>query len=117
MPSPKSKTKPSIDFFTNLDKVLFPKSGITKGDLALYYEQISDYMLPHIRQRPLSLLRFPSGIQGETFYQKDAPDYTPKWIPTVRIGKDPSGSTHYMLCNDKKTLLYLANQVVVIHPW
>ncbi|KPK10915.1 MAG: hypothetical protein AMJ62_16590 [Myxococcales bacterium SG8_38] len=101
------------------DKVLFPKSSITKGDLIEYYERISDHILPHLSDRPLVLQRFPDGIDEEGFYQKQASDYFPDWIATTRV-KVASSRSHQdlVVCNNTATLVYLANQACIsFHPW
>ena len=94
---------------TSSDKVLFPKSGITKGDLIHYYETIADYMLPYLEDRPLTMHRFPNGISKEGFFQKNASDYFPDWINKAKV-KKKSGWVNYVICNNKETLSYLANQ-------
>src|SRR5262249_6737683 len=79
------RKSPSDIAFTNLDKVFRPEDGYTKGDLIEYYGRISPYLIPHLQDRPLVFERFPNGIHGESFYQKDAPDHTPDWIRTQKI--------------------------------
>jgi len=102
---------------SNEDKILFPQSNITKGDLITYYEKIAPYMLPFLYNRPLSMQRFPEGIHHEGFFQKNVGDYFPAWIKTVKIKKKEGGSVEYVLCNNAATLVYLANQAcVVFHP-
>jgi bifunctional non-homologous end joining protein LigD len=101
------------------DKILFPKSSITKGDLIDYYERIADQLLPHLSDRPLVLQRFPDGIAEEGFYQKQVSDYFPAWITTASV-KVASTSTDQdlVVCNDIATLAYLANQAcITFHPW
>lgn len=110
------KGKKHGDGISNPEKVLFPDSGYTKKDLVEYYEKIAEFMLPHVEERPISMRRFPDGIKGEIFFQKDAPDYFPEWIKKARIKKS-DGFTSYAVCNDKKTLAYLANQAVEPHIW
>ncbi len=98
-------------------KVLFPESGITKGDLADYYRRISATILPHLHARPLVLQRFPDGLAGEGFFQKDVPDYFPDWIPTVELKKE-GGRVRHALCEDEATLIYLAGQAcITLHVW
>ena len=99
---------------TNLNKVIF--QDLRKGDLVEYYGKVSKLMLKHIADRPISMYRFPNGVGKEAFFQKNIPDYFPKWIKRKAI-KHKSGTTNYVLCNDKATLLYLANQVTVPHIW
>lgn len=92
---------------TNADKILFPKDKITKGDIAAYYDEMSPYILPYMKDRPVSLHRFPSGIQEEGFYQKHV-DAPPKFVKTVPITSESDGEkVNYLICNDKKTLQYL----------
>ncbi|TLP81733.1 non-homologous end-joining DNA ligase [Maribacter sp. ACAM166] len=97
---------------THADKVMFPKSKITKGDLAQYYERIADTLLPFMKDRPLTLHRFPEGIHHKGFYQKNASDYFPDWIKTVEIKKE-GGWVNHVVCENVETLLYLVNQGVV----
>ena len=93
---------------THADKVMFPKSKITKGDLANYYEQIARYMLPYLKDRPLTLHRFPEGISKDGFFQKNASDYFPDWIRTVKV-KKKDGWVHHVICDSVDTLRYLVN--------
>jgi bifunctional non-homologous end joining protein LigD len=97
---------------SNLDKVLFRESGLTKGDLIGYYRKIADVALPHWRGRPLSMHRFPDGIAGENFFQKDMPDYFPDWIERATLRKE-SGRVTYVVANNAATLVYLANQACI----
>ncbi len=99
---------------THPDKVLFPDDGITKSDMVDYLLRAAPLMLPHLRDRPLTLLRYPSGISGESFFQKGASTYFPDWIPRAEMPKK-KGSTSYVICNDAATLVYLANQNTVTH--
>lgn len=102
---------------SNKEKIFFPKSKITKGDLINYYNDIADMMLPHIEDRAVSMLRLPDGIEGESFFQKDASDYFPNWIKTKKIRKQ-GGIVDYVICNNKATLVYLANQACITpHVW
>lgn len=97
---------------SNLDKVLFPESGITKGDLIEYYRRIAEVALPHWRDRPLSQHRFPDGIQKSGFFQKNMPDYFPKWVERREL-KAQDGTVTYILANNAATLVYLANQACI----
>ena len=102
---------------SNVDKVFFPDSGITKGDLIKYYERVGETMLPHVVDRPLSLHRFPDGIDGEGFFQKDTPDYFPDWIPRKNLEKE-GGTVDYPVCEEPAALVYLANQgCITPHVW
>lgn len=97
---------------THKDKVLFPNSGITKNDVILYYEKIADYMLPYMKNRPLTMQRFPNGINEAGFFQKNASTYFPDWILTKQVKKE-GGWVNQVICNNKETLLYLANEYVI----
>ncbi|MGW8369030.1 MAG: non-homologous end-joining DNA ligase [Gammaproteobacteria bacterium] len=96
----------------NLDKLLFPDSDISKGDLIDYYRRISATALPHYRGRSLTMQRFPDGIGAAGFFQKDKPDHYPGWIESVRLKKE-GGHVDYVLANDAATLVYLANQACI----
>ncbi|MDT0675417.1 non-homologous end-joining DNA ligase [Autumnicola musiva] len=113
------KYKGKFEFeITKQEKVFFPGEGYTKGDLIEYYEKIAEVMLPHLENRPITMLRFPNGIENKRFFQKDEPDYFPDWINTIKIEKQDGGSTCYVLCNNKPTLIYLANQACITpHIW
>lgn len=101
----------------NEDKVLFPGAGITKGELIDYYVRVAGWLLPHANGRPLTLRRFPDGIGRGGFFQKEASDYFPDWIPTVRVGKS-GGVVNHVVCDKKATLAYLANQACITpHIW
>ncbi|HSW72269.1 MAG TPA: non-homologous end-joining DNA ligase [Chlamydiales bacterium] len=102
---------------TNPDKILFPKSKITKGEFFEYHAKIAKKMLPWMKGRPVSMLRFPNGINGEVFYQKNVSEYFPKWIKTCSIKRQGLESIRMVVCNDVDTLLYLANQVCTPHLW
>ncbi|MEV0535228.1 non-homologous end-joining DNA ligase [Kitasatospora sp. NPDC050463] len=94
------------------DKVLFPDDGITKADLAEYYRTVARRMLPHLRGRPLMLERHPDGIDGQSFMQKDVPDYFPDWIHRAELPKE-DGTVTYALCDDTATLLFLTDQACI----
>ncbi len=104
---------------TNLEKVIFPEDGYTKADLIRYYTEVSPYLLPVIRDRPLTLKLFPDGIAAAHFYQKDKPDFTPRWIDTwVDATAEREGGIDYILGNSLATLIWLANYTAIeIHPW
>jgi bifunctional non-homologous end joining protein LigD len=118
--NPKSEISPSHPIeFTNLDKVFWPEDGYTKGDLINYYDKISPYLIPHLLDRPLVFERFPDGIYGPSFYQKDAPDYTPDWIRTEKIWSgDVERYIRYFIGADRDQLLYIANSGnIQQNPW
>ncbi len=104
---------------TNQDKVYFPKDGITKGDVIEYYQSVASYILPYLKNRPLSLNRFPNGIEEQSFYQKDAGDHIPDWIKTTEVYSESNDKNiDYIYCNDKATLAYLNNLGCIdINPW
>lgn len=103
---------------TNQEKVLFPDDGITKGDLINYYTRIAPHMLPYMKDRAVTMHRFPDGIQHESFYQKNIADYFPDWIKSIKISKQDGGNNNYVVCNDVETLVYLANQACITpHIW
>ncbi|HEX6199539.1 MAG TPA: non-homologous end-joining DNA ligase [Thermoanaerobaculia bacterium] len=102
---------------SNTGKVLFPDAGLTKGDLVEYYRRVADTMLPHLRGRPVSMQRYPDGIDGKRFFQKDAPDYFPDWIRFEEVAKE-GGTVRHVVCDDAATLVYLANQACITpHVW
>ncbi len=94
---------------SNEDKILFPKAKLTKEDLAVYYQKIGKKMIYFTKDRPISMVRYPNGIEKEGFYQKNAEDYFPKWIKTKKIKKQSDGSVNYVVINNIATLVYLAN--------
>ena len=105
--------------FTNLDKIFWPEEGYTKGDLIRYYEQVAETLLPYLHERPCHMLRYPDGIHGKAFYQKDAPDHVPDWVETESISSSSKGEAiRYIVCNDRDTLVLMANLASIdIHPW
>src|SRR5689334_2895116 len=102
---------------THPDKVLFPADGITKADLARYYADAAESMLPWLRDRPITMVRYPDGLDGQRFFQKNAPAYFPDWIRRVRVGKE-GGEVEHAVCGNPATLVYLANQACIeIHAF
>ncbi len=102
---------------THPDKVLFPDDGITKGALAAYYEAIASIMVPHIRGRPITMERFPSGIGHKGFIQKDVSKGFPGWLERVEVPKK-DGTVHHPIVEDVRSLLWLANQnCITPHVW
>lgn len=94
---------------TNLNKVFYPKTGFTKGEVIDYYVRISPVLLPHLKNRPLSLKRYPDGVEGFFFYEKQCPEYRPKWMKTARVAKKEGGSVNYCVMNDLPALVWAAN--------
>ena len=110
--------KPSIKL-TNLDKIYFPESEITKGDLIDYYQSVARYILPHLKKRPQSLNRFPNGINGLSFYHKDAGDDAPDWMEKVGVFSESNDKQiQYLICNTANDLAYLNNLGCIdLNPW
>jgi bifunctional non-homologous end joining protein LigD len=104
---------------TNLNKVYFPQDGYTKRDLLAYYFRIAPFILPFLKDRPLVLRRYPNGIEAKAFFQKDAGKDTPPWVKTVAIhSEDKNKFIHYIVANDRATLLYLTNLGCIDqNPW
>ena len=102
---------------SNPDKVLFPKSGITKREYVDYYRLVAPHMLTHIRNRPLSLERFPEGVGGGLFYQKEIPEYFPDYFKRVDIKPDDKESKLYGTAVNEASIVYLANLVTIPHIW
>lgn len=116
----KVKVEEHIIELSNLDKILFPQSKITKGDLISYYSKIANHMVYFMTNHPVTMRRFPDGIDKTGFYQKDASDYFPKWIKTIPIKRKSleEKTVNYVICNNKATLVYLANQACITpHIW
>ncbi len=127
-PSPSSRAKDGLTLeigghslsISNPAKVLWPKDGYTKSDLVAYYRAAAPYMIPELMGRPLTLERYPDGIDESSFFEKHAPKYLPAWIETVQV---PSGSGRrppipFMLCNEEAALVYVANlAAIILHVW
>jgi len=120
-----TKTKQHVNIggheiaLSNLEKVLWPRDGYTKGDLISYYAKVSAYILPHLRDRPLTLQRYPDGIDGESFFEKQKPRFTPSWIPShADSAYSKTRTVEYILCNDDATLVWCANlATIILHVW
>jgi bifunctional non-homologous end joining protein LigD len=109
---------------SNLDKVFFPVEGITKGDLLEYYRSVAPVLVPHLRDRPFTMVRWPDGIEGKKFFQKDAPSHMPEWIPTFRTLVSTRESprrkkwVNFPLVNDELALLWMVNMGCVdMNAW
>ena len=118
-PPPASASVEKRIAYTNLKKVFWPAEGLTKGDLIDYYRAIAPWLLPYLRDRPLVLTRHPEGIAGPSFFQKDAPTWSPEWVRRVRIWSDErKRELEYFLCDDVESILYLANLgSIPLHVW
>ena len=111
------KPAPATVTSTHPEKVLFPADGITKGELAAYYALVADVMLPHLRGRPITMERFPSGIDKKGFLQKDVVKGFPEWLQRVEAPKK-GGTVHYAIADDHRSLQWLANQnTITMHVW
>jgi bifunctional non-homologous end joining protein LigD len=105
---------------TNQNKVYFPDDGITKGDIVNYYNEVANLILPYLKDRPQSMNRFPNGIKESSFYQKDVDtEKIPSWLKTAAVFSESNDANiDYLICNDKATLLYMANLGCIdINPW
>ncbi len=113
-----SSLSPEVKF-SNLDKVFWPDEGYTKGDLIEYYRAVSQWMLPYLADRPLVLTRYPDGITGKSFFQKDAPEYAQAFVRTVTIwSEDSQRELDYFVCDNESSLLYIANMAaLLLHVW
>jgi bifunctional non-homologous end joining protein LigD len=98
--------------FSNARKVLFPDDGITKEDLARYYADVANWMLPWLRDRPITMMRYPDGVGGQRIVQKNVPAYFPDWIRRVEVGKE-GGVVQQAICDKPATLVYLAGQACI----
>jgi bifunctional non-homologous end joining protein LigD len=102
---------------THPEKILFPDDGITKGDLAGYYEAIAPVMLPHVRGRPLTMQRYPAGIDKKGFWQKDVSKGFPEWLERVEVPKK-DGVVHHPVITDERSLMWVTNQnTITQHVW
>ncbi|HYH52798.1 MAG TPA: DNA ligase D [Solirubrobacterales bacterium] len=94
---------------SNLDKVLYPQAGFTKGELIDWYARIGEVLLPHLRGRPLTLKRYPNGVEGKHFYEKRCPSHRPDWVSTASVASERHGEVDYCVVEDLPTLVWLAN--------
>ena len=104
---------------THLDKVFWPAEGYTKGDLIEFYRSISPWLLPYLKDRPVVLTRYPDGIEGKSFFQKDAPPHVPSWLRRERMwSEDTQREIAHFVCDDLESLIYLANMgTIPLHVW
>src|SRR4051812_48568482 len=112
--------RPADVKFTNVDKVMFPEAGRTKGDLLKFYLEVAPYLLPQLRDRPITIERLPDGVRdgAPRFWQKNTPAYYPAWIPRVNLPTEQGKPVQYALVNDAHALAYLVNQgTVTFHTW
>ncbi len=111
-----SATRPVT--FSNTGKEYFP-SGYTKGEMIKYYLEVAPFMVPHLKDRPVTLIRFPNGVRGESFYEKNAPKHAPDWVTTYQVPRrHREGHINYILINDAETLAWCANLgAIELHPF
>lgn len=103
---------------SNLDKVFYPKPGFGKGEVLDYYIRIAPVLLPHLRNRALTLKRYPDGVEGEFFYEKQCPSHAPKWVRTTPVRKGDGGTIRYCVLNDLASLVWAANIAnLEFHPF
>ncbi len=117
-PPARPRDEPRVEL-TNLKKVFWPDEGYTKGDLIEYYRAVSPWLLPYLRNRPVVMTRYPDGIGGKSFFQKDAPGFRPGWIRTERMwSEDTQREIDYFVCDDEESLLYVVNLgTIPLHLW
>jgi bifunctional non-homologous end joining protein LigD len=103
---------------TNLDKVLYPATGFTKGQVVDYYARIAPVLIPHLKGRPLTMKRYPGGVNEEFFFEKNAPKHRPDWVQTTPVWSEGNNRTmHYLMGNDLPTLVWIANLASIeLHP-
>jgi bifunctional non-homologous end joining protein LigD len=120
-PEPPTQAEPAAPRveLTRLGKVFWPTEGYTKGDLIDYYRMAAPVLLPYLRDRPLVLDRYPDGIDGKSFFQKNAPEFAPEWVRTEPVWSEASDKeTRYFVCDDEPALVYLANSAAIpLHVW
>jgi bifunctional non-homologous end joining protein LigD len=114
-PTPPSERRINL---TRLEKVFWPEEGYTKGDLIEFYRSVAPWLLPYLRDRPLVLTRYPDGIAGKSFFQKDAPAFVPSWIRTEQMWTDEGREIAHFVCEDEDSLVYLVNLgTIPLHVW
>jgi len=123
-PSPRARAKASaapaapLVVISHPRKVYWPEQGYTKADLVGYYDAVANHLLPYLKDRPLHLYRWPDGIRGKSFYQKQLPEELLEGVETVNVARDGEEPTYYAICNDRRTLLTLINSGSIdLHPW
>ena len=117
-PAPPRQPQKTINI-SNPNKIFWPAEKYTKGDLIDYYRAVARWILPYLRNRPVVMTRFPDGIDGKSFYQKDAPEFAPDWIRTIPIwSNDTQRDIRYFVCDDEDSLVYIANLgAIPLHIW
>lgn len=118
MATSRSRAKPQVNF-THPEKLYFPAAGTTKAEVIQYYINVAGWMVPHLRDRPVTLIRFPEGVSGERFYAKNAPSFTPDWVKRFPVPRRRhEGVIDYILINNAETLAWCANLgAIELHPF
>lgn len=118
-PRARAQASERVVKLTNLHKIFWPAERYTKGDLIAYYDAVAPLILPYLEDRPIFVTRFPDGIEGKSFYQKDAPEFAPDWVRRELIfSGDQKREIRYFVVDDRETLRYVINSgVIPIHPW
>jgi bifunctional non-homologous end joining protein LigD len=118
MPKAAIKIGKRVVAVSNLDKVLYPGGRFTKADVLDYYARVGPFLLTHFENRPVTLVRYPDGVFGESFFEKNAPGFTPDWVATFPVPRSEGGVINYILINDLPTLLWAANLAALeLHPF
>ena len=119
MPKQKLEVDGRTLILSNLDKVLYPQTGFSKGQVIDFYIQVARFLLPHLKDRPLTMKRYPDGVNGGHFYKKNAPKFTPEWVTTFPVPRREGGEPiHYIVINDLATLVWCANLAnLELHPF
>lgn len=113
-----TKIRGRVVTLSNLDKVFYPATGFTKGDVIAYYREVAPVLLPHLKNRPITLKRYPDGVEGSFFYEKQCPSHAPDWIKITPVEKDNGEIIHYCLLQDEPSLVWAANLAnLELHPF
>ena len=117
--SSRSRSAPNEQPISNPQKILYPAGKFRKADVVDYYRKVARFLLPHFKNRPVTLKRYPDGVHGEAFYEKDAPGFTPEWVKTFPVPRREGGpDINYILINDMATLMWAANMAALeLHPF
>lgn len=113
-----AKIRGKVVTLSNLDKVFYPATGFTKGDVIGYYSEVAPALLPHLKNRPITLKRYPDGVEGSFFYEKQCPSHAPEWIKTTPVEKGNGEIINYCLIQDEPSLVWAANIAnLELHPF
>lgn len=113
-----AKIRGKVVTLSNLEKVFYPATGFTKGDVISYYRAVAPVLLPHLKNRPITLKRYPDGVEGNFFYEKQCPSHAPEWIKTTPVAKGNGEIINYCLIQDEPSLVWAANIAnLELHPF